>query len=283
MPSGGWITAVVIVVTFLLLPEELLSSFNEELWKVQLKLRREVFQVLRSVTETPLIRHVKDAVLWLLRKLSGGRWSSPCLPPHRLRARAGGQGEVLILWSSHHQPNPFHEETYLVASKAVGSQVWKEEAVTENLCRELRGAPGRWGTIMDVPPEHAVTRIRICATNLLGRSEWSREEVEVTQTSKPPGMKIRIVSSDSFRCCAQCTKPVPKTGGPALYACLVRRSVFCPGCRHGPFCGSCQQRLARKVLPCCVCRGLIDSWCEKDEEMEMVKANESIAPADSEE
>lgn len=264
---GGWVSALVIVITFLLLPEEVLSSFNENLWKLQSKLRREVLQVLRSVTDTPLVRHVRDAGLWLLRKFSGGRWSSPCLPPLALGARAGGQGEVLILWSSHHQPNPFHEETYLYAWKAVGQANWKEEAVTENLCRELRAAPGRWGTILDVPPEHAVTRIRVCATNYLGRSEWSREEVEVTQASKPPGMKIRIVSAESLgQCCAQCTKPVAKTGC-AMYACLVRRSIFSPGCRHGPFCGSCQQRLARKVLPCCVCRGLIDSWCEKwDEE-----------------
>eukprot|EP00435_Cladocopium_sp_Y103_P060834 s445_g22.t1 len=261
----SWLSALVIVLTFLLVPEQVLSSFNEELWKLQLKLRREVLQVLRSVTDTPLVRHVRDAGLWLLRKFSRGRWSSPCLPPLALGARAGGQGEVLILWSSHHQPNPFHEETYLYAWKAVGQPNWKEEPVTENLCRELRGAPGRWGTILDVPPEYAVTRIRVCATNQFGRSEWSREEVEVTQTS-PPGMKIRIVSSESLgQCCAQCTKPVPKTGC-ALYACLVRRSIFSPGCRHGPFCGSCQQRLARKVLPCCVCRGLIDSWCEKEDE-----------------
>ena len=38
----------------------------------------------------------------------------------------------------------------------------------------------------------------------------------------PPGSSVvhpGIVSSDSFRCCAQCTKPVPKTGSPT---CLTK-------------------------------------------------------------
>lgn len=259
--ARGWVSLMVLVVAFLLLPEQVISSVSEELWKLQQKGRREVFEVWRSFAENPVIRQLWTAVLWILRKLSRGRFSSPCLPPLALRARAGGQGEVLILWSGHHQPNWLHEETYVVSWKSGETESkWKEEPVTENLCRELRGAPGRWGTILDVP-QNTETRIRLCATNHLGRSEWSREEVEVT-TSKPSQMKIRIVT-DCGAQCAQCTKPVPT--GPNLYACLVRRSIFSPGCRHGPFCGRCQQRLSRKVLPCCVCRGLIESWCEKDE------------------
>ncbi|CAJ1370316.1 unnamed protein product [Effrenium voratum] len=262
----GWMSALVLLVTFLLLPEKMLC-FSEEIWKLQRSFRREVLQVFRSVSESPAGRQLVSATLWIFRKVSGGRWASPCLPPHSLRARAGGHGEVLILWSGHYQVNPFHEESYIYAWKMVREEVsdatWKEESVVVNLCKELGAAPGRWGTILDLP-DQAVTRIRVCATNRLGRSEWSREEVEVTtRTAKQPDMKIRVTSAEGIQSCAQCDRALPKKPG-ALYARLVSRSVFSPGCQHGPFCGRCQQRLARKVLPCCVCRGLIESWNETE-------------------
>ncbi|CAE7944604.1 unnamed protein product [Symbiodinium sp. KB8] len=151
---------------------------------------------------------------------------------------------VLVLWTAHQQPNPLHEET----------GQFREEAINENL-------PGsRWGAILDLPAE-AVTRIRVCAVNCLGRGDWSHEELEVTTTrAKQPGSKIRNVLAKGVQTCANCANPMSKEPGEAAYAQLVCRSVFQPDCKHGPFCPKCRERVAQKVLSCCVCRGLIESW-----------------------
>ncbi|CAE7236160.1 unnamed protein product [Symbiodinium natans] len=258
--STSWLSLGVVLVTFILLPERTLG-FSEELWKLQQKLRRELGQVARSVSGNPIVRAILDAAYWLLRKLSGGRFSSPCLPPHSLRARLGGPTEVLVLWTAHQQPNPLHEETYILSWKVGGGKgsAWQEEAITENLCTEIGGARDRWGAILDLP-EEAVTRIRVCAVNHLGRGEWSHEEVEVTTTRAKPGSKIRVVLAKGVRTCTQCANPIGKEPGAVAYAQLVCRSVFHPDCKHGPFCPKCRERVAQKVLPCCVCRGLIESW-----------------------
>mmetsp|Transcript_39630 Transcript_39630/g.88793 ORF Transcript_39630/g.88793 Transcript_39630/m.88793 type:complete len:287 (-) Transcript_39630:105-965(-) len=258
--STSWISLGVLVVTFLLLPEKVLC-FSEDVWKLQQSWRRELSHVFRSASENVVIRAILDACKWLLRKMSRGAWASPCLPPHSLRARLGGPKEVLVLWTAHHQANPCHEETYVVAWQSNGEKpVWQEEAVTENLCEQIGGAHDRWGAILDLPDE-AVTRIRVCAVNRLGRGDWSREEIEVTTTrAKHPGARIRLVLAKGVQACANCSNPMSKKPGEAAYAELVCRSVFEPDCKHGPFCLKCRERVAQKVLPCCVCRGLIQTW-----------------------
>jgi len=61
--------------------------------------------------------------------------------------------------------------------------------------------------------------------------------------------------------CVQCLKQQPSICR-AAYADVVCRPLLSPGCAHGPFCPRCQQAIATRVLPACVCRALVSSWRE---------------------
>jgi len=62
--------------------------------------------------------------------------------------------------------------------------------------------------------------------------------------------------------CVQCCLP-QSTQTLAAYAQAKCRSIFIPGCKHGPFCPRCRQSCSRRVLPACVCRALLcDDWIE---------------------
>eukprot|EP00931_Biecheleriopsis_adriatica_P119091 TRINITY_DN94362_c0_g1_i1.p1 TRINITY_DN94362_c0_g1~~TRINITY_DN94362_c0_g1_i1.p1 ORF type:complete len:312 (+),score=62.69 TRINITY_DN94362_c0_g1_i1:44-979(+) len=277
-----WLAACVVLTTFLLLPEKTLS-FSEDVWKLQQKLRKQVLQVLQLSAQGPIIRPLLSGGSWCVRACSFGRLASPCLPPHSLRAKAGGPAEVMIVWTGHAQSNPFHEETYLYAWRVVsedgeGKGSWQEEVVEENLCRSQGRIPGvgeRWGTLVFDLPEDCKVRIRVCAVNRYGRSDWSQEEVEVSTAASvkasssrarapaTPMARARIVAADGVQTCLQCSRAISaKQSGELRYAVVVCRPIFDPGCRHGPFCSKCHRRLCQQVLPCCICRGLIDSWRE---------------------
>mmetsp|Transcript_102739 Transcript_102739/g.204009 ORF Transcript_102739/g.204009 Transcript_102739/m.204009 type:complete len:211 (+) Transcript_102739:52-684(+) len=60
-------------------------------------------------------------------------------------------------------------------------------------------------------------------------------------------------------CCLRCTRPC--LAGGAFYASIVRRSIYAAeGCKHGPLCGRCAQRLRSQTLPFCPgCRALVAS------------------------
>jgi len=59
----------------------------------------------------------------------------------------------------------------------------------------------------------------------------------------------------------QCRRPQPAKCT-AAYADVICRPICQRDCTHGPFCARCRWAIAKRVLPTCICRALIDVWRE---------------------
>eukprot|EP00930_Biecheleria_cincta_P007580 TRINITY_DN108807_c0_g1_i1.p1 TRINITY_DN108807_c0_g1~~TRINITY_DN108807_c0_g1_i1.p1 ORF type:complete len:310 (-),score=33.66 TRINITY_DN108807_c0_g1_i1:28-936(-) len=265
-----WAAGVVLLVTFLVLPERLVV--HGATWRLQQKLRREVLHVFQSVVQSPSFRPIVNAGLWCIKKLTGGRLASKCLSPHDLRCKASGGTEVMVLWSGRYPSNPFHEQDYICAWRRCpedgnSTEPWEEQLITTNTFRASTLSNGnsseRSGAFLELP-ERSCLRVRVCAVNHHGRSDWSADEVEVRTASRlePTRLlaKTCIVNAEGTVRCVQCSRAISLKSGAMFQAQVVCRPIFAPGCPHGPFCFKCQARLSAQVLPCCVCRALVDSW-----------------------
>mmetsp|Transcript_33184 Transcript_33184/g.91440 ORF Transcript_33184/g.91440 Transcript_33184/m.91440 type:complete len:487 (+) Transcript_33184:49-1509(+) len=110
------------------------------------------------------------------------------------------------------------------------------------------------------------------AGNVFGRLEGpSRTDREVGWSLAGGPQRIReernYFGADRSRAppadtqpCIQCKVP-QAVGCTAAYVSVLKPSLFARECGHGPFCPKCRRRVARQVLPTCVCRALVTEWC----------------------
>lgn len=265
----------------LTLPDSLVMQ-NEYLWQLRETLRRALFPDMKGFFDGPRVRFLALC----LGRCCCGRLASPCRVPHSLRAQALGCAEIVLWWTAQLPPaNPFHEEAYLCSwcrsSESVaqpgGSQdaeaLWSEARLEDlGLETEGRGGARRQALLQGLPPR-ATLRLRLCAVNRLGRSAWSKEEIELALPAEErltewqaAGGLGRSRAAGGEHLCLQCRSPQRGPGGQqceVAYARVLCRPVLGPrGCPHGPFCALCRRRVSAQVLPLCVCRALIEAWHE---------------------
>merc|ERR1719203_2736302 len=114
-------------------------------------------------------------MVWIGRKFGRGFLSSRCRAPE-VRASAGGAREVLVTVTPDLPYNPFHEEDYFVAwcREDEAQERWREKMYDPKYdCEKVAG--NKFRMYLEGLPEHTLLRVRACAVNVHGRSDWSRE------------------------------------------------------------------------------------------------------------
>lgn len=264
-----------------LLPE--LTSLLPAAWsEVREVMRRLFIRIVELLIHFRIFVHLR----WCLKRLCNRDLSSLCKAPHSAKAQAIDSSTLVLWWREQkHQYNPFHEERYLVAWREVTENTGSADAETQNdgndkwreniveLCDlsdpdDVSGDPRRrkLSALMEDLPAQATLRLKVCALNSKGRSEWSREEIEVDLPKSrkfackhaEQGMgRSRVVSSALH--CIQCKKPQERVS--LSYSSVACKPVIkCHGCIHGPFCVRCRRRISGQVLASCICNALIDAW-----------------------
>lgn len=252
---------MLILATLLILPQDIVCQ-SEVAWRIHGTVRR----WLRNVMELSMRGPFFQALVYILRKLSCGLLSSRCQAPQSLRAKVLSTRELAVWWTPQYPKfNPFHEERYICSWTELNpdeskSGKWREQPVEENGFGDSESR--RWGTLLDGLPRAAL-RVRVCAVNLHGRSQWSDPELEVPGSDRPAGTIIAgEVGHLSGPRCLQCRVTLPRQR-PVAHADVTNRPVVARGCRHGPFCARCRQSVSAATLPSCVCHALISSWREQ--------------------
>ncbi|CAE8600858.1 unnamed protein product [Polarella glacialis] len=298
--ASVWLGFIVVFISFCLLPESCFT-WSEALWRTHQRLRREMLQLLRLSARGPVFKLLAGCLQPVLTLLAGcvracscGRLSSRCRPPHSLCAKASGPTEVMLIWTPLRLPNAFHDERYVIAWRPHSDSgepldlPWTEQLIDSNLYGTAQD--GRWGTLVDGLPEAACLRVRLCSVNRLGRSKWSHEEVEVITLAllqedgrpvqRPACARTRMVSAPGIQLCLQCSTPLSAKKCSRTHAKVACRPIFGPDCPHGPFCERCRNRVSEQALPCCVCRGLVDTWVEPAKPLQPA-ATSSVAALNS--
>lgn len=289
------VTAAIGTVVVILLPNSIAMQ-SDVLCQLRESLRRAFLPSVDALVESLLFR----AFALCARRCSCGRLASPCRVPHSLRAQAVSRRELVLWWTpSQTSPrNVFHEEVYLCAwrlstpeppescstTKDADStdvkpaaeekpEDWRE--VLLDGCQPVDGEQGdpgcrRHTALLQDLPDSASLRLRVCAVNRYGRSDWSKEEIELellkqdklTDRQMSNGIGRSHAVTSSGRLCVQCLTP-QRPGSALAYAEVACRPVVGGrDCKHGPFCSRCRRGVVKEVLPSCVCRGLIDIWRE---------------------
>lgn len=180
---------VVATVVLLLLPYRVVSKVKQ-LRRLRAKLFRTLRRILELSAQGPFFR----LFVYLGRKLSLGRLSSRCRPPHTVRAKAATSNEASVSFSPAKPFNPFHEESYVLSyslaesGKDSSNVTWLERQLDpHNDCEDVSTGDSkgsRLRAILDRLPEHRSVRVRVCAANIWGRGPWS-DEVSVTTLANP--------------------------------------------------------------------------------------------------
>merc|ERR1740129_2606877 len=272
-PNMALLTGICcIAATALLLPEHVVVK-SEVLWAIREYLRRNLRQIVQLTMQGPCFK----LLVFCAKRCSRGYLSSPCRPPHSLKAQAISGGQLVLCWTARHPTsNPFHEEWFVCAWRLASDSTedpvsWHEWLVEENGNEEAEG--DRWMSFAKGLPPGACIRLRVCAVNRYGRGDWSKEEIEIDLPAghreagggrglgQAPTRSRTVACGD--RLCLQCRTPQPARCSVA-YADVVCRPLFARDCPHGPFCARCRQLISAQVLPSCICRALIGAWREAE-------------------
>lgn len=112
--------------------------------------------------------------VWMGRKLWRGKLSSRAQAP-LTKAKATGNREVQMTLTPQLPWNPFHEETYVLSWSRQDEQepIWREKAF-DPLTDAEKVVGGRVKFFLESLPEFTPLRVRACACNARGRSEYSK-------------------------------------------------------------------------------------------------------------